>query len=267
MIITNKDNRISNFETFGDSQNPAIVLIHGLGAELSSWSSQIEILKKEGYYIITPDMYGHGKSSDLISDDLIEWNLQLNELISHLKIEKFIICGVSMGGVIAQNYAVENPDKISAIVISDSFGELKTFSEKLLGFSQIIGFKIFRILGNKFFAKGMASAYKETYAIAAKEYMYNQSLIADFNQLLNARRAINKVNTLNKLKKLNIPSLIVVGECFGTGFVNINKKISDSFRDSKFVVLKESMDPSPMVNSESFNMELIQFLLLHNLTD
>ena len=54
-----------------------------------------------------------------------------------------------MGGVIAQSYAMNNRDKVSRLILSDTFGELKTLSEKVLGFSQVAGFKIYKLLGRE----------------------------------------------------------------------------------------------------------------------
>lgn len=260
MIIKDKDNNTTNFETYGEKNNPAILLIHGIGAEYSSWLNQIEEFKNNEYFVIAIDMYGHGSSSDLKGTNLDEWNIQILNLINHLQIKKLAICGVSMGGVIAQNFTIENTDKVSALIISDSFGELKTFNEKILGFSQIIGFKLFKILGNKIFAKGMAAAYKQEFASTARKYMYESSLNANFDQLLKSRIAINKTNSLEELSKIKIPALVTVGDSFGESFVKINKKISEAIPDSRFVVIKNSMDPSPLVNPTEFNGEVISFL-------
>ncbi len=95
------------------------------------------------------DMYGHGKSSNLVSLSLNEWDTQILNLLDYLEIQKFIICGVSMGGVIVQYFTVKHPEKILALIVSDSFAELKTITEKSVGLFQVIGFHILKILGKK----------------------------------------------------------------------------------------------------------------------
>lgn len=260
MIIKSNNGRVTNFETYGEKSNTPILLIHGLGAEIKSWNNQILEFPQNGLYTIAIDMYGHGESSNLESDNLEEWNIQILNLLEYLKIDKIIICGVSMGGVIAQNFTVSYSEKIMALIVSDSFGELKTMNEKLLGISQIIGFKIFELLGRKMFAKGMAAAYKEEFAYSAHKYMFDQSLKADLSQLLKARQAINRVDVLSRLNKLAIPCLVTVGICFGKTFIDVNKKIADAIPNSKFVELENSMDPSPLVNPVVFNHEVLLFL-------
>lgn len=46
-----------------DAKNlPALVFVHGLGADASSWMHQIEYFRRLGYPIIAMDLRGHGKS-------------------------------------------------------------------------------------------------------------------------------------------------------------------------------------------------------------
>ena len=260
MTIEAGDRRLINFEIYGGNTGESVLLIHGLGADLSSWKLQVEKLTSEGYRLICPDMYGHGKSGALTKAELGEWNDQLLNILNHLKLDRVHICGVSMGGVIALNMASENPERLLSITVSDSFCELRTPSEKILGASQILGFRIFKLLGRRVFASAMAAAYKQEFAREAREYMYRMSLAADFDQLLTARKAINKVNLLDRLRKLNLPALVVVGNCFGKSFVDSNRKIADALPGCGFAVLENAMDPSPMTNAEAFNSRLLAFL-------
>jgi len=90
--------------------------------------------------------------------------------------------------------------------------------------------------------------------------MYNQSLKANYSQLIKARQAINRVDVLSSIKKLTIPCLVTVGIGFGKAFIDINRKIADAIPNSKFIELENSMDPSPLVNPIAFNHEVLQFL-------
>jgi 3-oxoadipate enol-lactonase len=260
MIIKTGDAREFYYEAYGDPENPTIVLIHGLGAESGSWINQSGFLADQGYYVLVPDMLGHGKSSNLGHDGLNEWNSQILDLLNNLKRSIAVVIGVSMGGVIAMNFTICYPSRVSALVVSDSFAELITPQEKLLGFSQILGFRVFKLLGRKLFAKGMAAAYPQKFADNAREYMFQQSLKSNFNELLKSRKAINSISAIDALGHVRVPSLVIVGSEFGDSFVKINQKIANALPGSKFVVLKQSMDPSPLVNPRAFNRNLSMFL-------
>ena len=255
----------SGFSTYykenGDPNTTTILLLHGIGLDHRMWKNQIEPLTTAGFHVVAIDLYGHGKSSKLERITLDNWNDQINDLMDHLEISKAIIIGVSMGGVIAQHFLIKYSSKVIKLIISDSFGELKTIKEKLLGASQIMGFGIFKLLGVKTFAKAMRSTYKAEFAALAGEEIYNRSLEADFKQLILARKAINKIDAIKDLSNINVQSLVIVGRSFGPYFIKINKKIADSLNNSRFVELDNSMDPSPLVNSDQFNKTVLAFIL------
>jgi pimeloyl-ACP methyl ester carboxylesterase len=155
---------------------------------------------------------------------------------------------------------MHHPEKISRLVLSDTFGELKTITEKMLGVSQVVGFKLYKMLGRKLLAQGLASAYKAPFAKLAREYFSQVSLSVDFDQLVLARKAINTIDAIGKIDGNRIPTLVMVGDEFGKQFVAINEKIANTIQGSKFVVLEQSMDPSNLVNPEAFNQIVLDFL-------
>ena len=260
MIVENSDGTKTYVEEAGKPNNEAMLLLHGIGADHNMWKPQLPVFAENGYYVMVPDLLGHGKSSKVNTLELSDWEAQINEVLRHKNVSKCHLVGVSMGGVIAQSYTANNPEKVSKLVLSDTFGELKTIQEKLLGFSQVIGFRIYKLLGSKLLAKGMASAYKAPFAGQAKEYFSQVSLNVDFDQLILARKAINKIDAVGKIDGERIPTLVLVGDQFGQSFVEINRKIANGIRGSIFMVLKNSMDPSNLVNPDDFNQVVLQFL-------
>ena len=126
------------YETFGNSQNPCLVLISGLGAQLIHWPEEItQGLGKKGYYIVTFDnrdvglssYYDHLKPLPLSQAVEIKKQQQnycppytLREmaddiilLLDALRIDQAHIAGISMGGMIAQMMALEYPGRLSSL--------------------------------------------------------------------------------------------------------------------------------------------------------
>jgi len=260
MIIKNPDGTQTYLETAGDPAGEAVILLHGIGADHKMWEEQIDFLTAHGFYLIMPDLLGHGRSSRVSSLSLSDWKKQLDSLFIPLDIQQVIIIGVSMGGVIAQYYAVQEPARINKLVLADTFGQLVTFLERILGYSQIFGYHLFKLVGKKALSKGMASAYKAPFASRAKTYFQHCALQADFSQLILARKAINKIDAIGKIPGKSIPTLVMVGDQFGPSFIRINRKIANSIPGAKFVILENAMDPSNLVNPDRFNQELEQFL-------
>ncbi len=260
MKMKNTNGTETVYSAFGEVANEAIVLLHGIGADHTMWQPQMEEFASNGFYVLAPDLLGHGQSSKVKHLALRDWENQILDLLNEHQQETCILVGVSMGGVIAQSFAINHPDRVSRLIVSDTFAELKTPLERALGLSQIIGFWLFKYMGAAAMAKGMASTYKAPFAQPAKDYFSQVALEADFDQLLLARRAINRIDVLQQLRNLKLPTLVMVGDQFGPFFIWINRKIANAIKDAKFVVLKEAMDPSNLVNPAGFNRETLAFL-------
>lgn len=261
--LQNPDGSETYYQSLGNSNRKTLVPLHGIGSNHAMWQPQMDALAAAGFHLLIPDLFGHGLSSKLENAELTAWHHQINWLLAHHEVEQCTLIGVSMGGVVAQSFVVNYPQKVEKLIVSDSFGELRTFSEKLLGFSAIAGLTLFKALGSKPMVYAMQSTYKAPYAQAARAYFSAISADLDFDQLLLARKAINRIDVLERLQDITIPALVIVGEDFGEGFIEINRKISAALPNAELVILKRAMDPSNLVNPVAFNQHVLIFLRQH----
>jgi pimeloyl-ACP methyl ester carboxylesterase len=99
-----------------------VVLIHGLTLDLREWDAQAEALA-ERYQVIRYDVAGHGRSSGLSSalpnGAVREWDY-LRELLDELGVDKAHVVGLSMGGGIAINFALQYPDRVQTLTPIDA---------------------------------------------------------------------------------------------------------------------------------------------------
>jgi len=260
MIVKNPNGTVTFLQEYGDPAHEAMLLLHGLGADHTMWGPQFDVFARHGYFVLAPDLLGHGQSSRVKTLTLQDWENQLNNLLEFKGLDRCILVGVSMGGVIAQSFTMHDPEKVSRLILSDTFGELKTWKERVLGWSQVMGLWVYKLLGAKMMAKGMAATYKAPYAKRARDYFVKQSLDANIDQLILARKAINKIDAIGKIDGDRIPTLVMVGDGFGEYFIEANRKIARGISGSEFVILKDAMDPSNLVNPDAFNQAVLAFL-------
>lgn len=116
--------RTNDIETFyvrrGDG--PPIVFIHGMAMSATQWEPQMEALSDE-FTTVAYDVRGHGHTGDSDRNpyNILLYAEDLDALLTELNIENPVLCGLSMGGCIAQVYAATYPGKIAGLVVSDTF--------------------------------------------------------------------------------------------------------------------------------------------------
>ena len=100
-----------------------IVFIHGANNTCDMWRPQVEALSRRSRVIVY-DLRGHGRSGPTQLRFSIE-NLarDLEGLLDHLEATPAVVCGFSIGGCIAQEYAARYPSRVRALIISDSIGD------------------------------------------------------------------------------------------------------------------------------------------------
>lgn len=106
---------ITYYEEAGSGE--PLVLIRGLGSDLQAWALQVPELAKH-FRVITYDNRGAGRTGAPdkpytvagMADDLAA-------LLGELKIEKASIVGYSMGGMIAQEFALKYPNKVDKLIL------------------------------------------------------------------------------------------------------------------------------------------------------
>ena len=132
MATANANGIQIEYDTFGKSSHPALLLIIGLGSQLIHWQDEFcQQIADNGFYVIRYDNRDSGLSTKfegLSSEEIMERIMALFSgqkvsvpytiedmssdavgLLDEMKIEKAHICGMSMGGYIAQTIAINNP--------------------------------------------------------------------------------------------------------------------------------------------------------------
>jgi len=94
--------------TAGDPSNPAILLIHGWSQCHLSWIKQLNGPLAEQFYLVAPDLRGHGTSDkpDKVDayDNSAPWAGDIAAVIDQLNLDKPVLAGWSMGGKVVMDY-------------------------------------------------------------------------------------------------------------------------------------------------------------------
>ena len=113
-MVGRRGNRISALIA-GDDKAPPLLLIHGLGATKSSWLPIVPALAR-GHRVIALDLPGFGSSSKPRGRYDARWFARrVFSFVDQMDLDEVLVAGNSMGGRIAMEMAMTDPDRIRAI--------------------------------------------------------------------------------------------------------------------------------------------------------
>ncbi|MCJ9673942.1 MULTISPECIES: 3-oxoadipate enol-lactonase [unclassified Neorhizobium] len=109
----------------GDGK-PVVVFINSLGTDSRIWHHELPKLA-EDYTILTYDKRGHGLSGlGNPPYSIADHAADLSGLLDHLQLSQVIVCGLSVGGLIAQSLYATRPDLMKALIFSNTAHKIGT---------------------------------------------------------------------------------------------------------------------------------------------
>jgi 3-oxoadipate enol-lactonase len=246
----------------GPAEGRVVIFIHGFPLNKSMWEKQIEALQDE-FRVIAYDIRGHGDSEagnahfsmDLFVNDLIGFMQSLN-------IEKAVLCGLSMGGYIALNAAINFPEHFDALILSDTSctaDSPKSRNKRIEAIESIRlnGLENFADESIKnLFASGSVDA-KGAEIAAAREMIVNTSSQSVYNSM--HALAVRK-ETCSRLSEIKIPVLILVGDEDKITPPIAAMVMHQNIRGSAFSIIEKAGHLSNMENPYEFNYLVKKFL-------
>ena len=105
-------------------EGPAVLLLHGLGTSLVTWSRNIGPLVEAGFKVLALDLPGCGDSDKpkYLSYDPVAGARLIQQFISALGVERLSLVGNSAGGLIVSLFALSYPEKVDRLVLVGSGG-------------------------------------------------------------------------------------------------------------------------------------------------
>lgn len=175
-----------------------VLFLHAAFVNHSMFKPQIEYFKAR-YNILTLDLIGHGKSTVTKKGDSInKMSVWISDILKVEKIDKLHIVGISLGSVIAQDFANQYPDAIQTLACFGGY-DINNFDSDLQkkNSASQMSMMLKAIFSIKSFAKAnqkisayTADAQKDFYDMniefPKKSFMY----LASLNTMINVRKAV-----------------------------------------------------------------------------
>ena len=256
------NNLTVSYSDHGPDDAPVIIFIHGFPLNKSMWNIQVEALK-ENYRVIAYDIRGHGNSDAGFDEFSIElFVIDLLRLMEKLKIEKSILCGLSLGGYIALNAVLKHPDRFDGLILNDTqcISDTPEIKEnRCLAIIRIMknGVEQYadEIIKNLFAPESFTK--KKNVIDAVKEMIIStpkQSLCNTLHALAERKE------TCDQLPQINIPVLIMVGKEDKITPIAAAQQMHEKMFNSKLEIIQQAGHLSNLENPTTFNTHLVNFL-------
>ena len=239
-----------------------VIFLHGFPFNHEMWKAQVELVSKE-HRAIAYDIRGHGKSYIGEAQFTIEHHVDdLIALLDHLKIEKTVIVGLSMGGYIVLRALERNPERFRAAVLCDTKSEPDADAGKLKRFE---GMKGVREHGSEVFGEAFAKN-----VFAPESFTTKPEAVAFIKNIIKATPSLSiagtllalaaRTDTTPSLSNIKIPTLILVGEKDVTTPPANSQSMHEKIAGSELHIIPNAAHMSNLENPEAFNRHLLSFL-------
>ncbi len=233
----------------GSNGYTPLVFVHGNAQNHTSFLRISRALNKLGHPTAVYDLPGHGRSQPYADGrySMERFSETLCKVIDAAKFKKPILVGHSMGGMIALQYAVQNPDGISGLVLIGTADVDPVKANKLLPLADIVNeiiknayktskkelhgkaFQFDKVLD---FCKDnhLQPGDQETIAIGL-EYTVPQALEGNFD-------AVDSYDVRDKLHVLNVPALILRGEQDSLMTAEMTSEMGKRIKNSETITIQ-----------------------------
>jgi pimeloyl-ACP methyl ester carboxylesterase len=256
-----------NYEVQGNGAD--IVLVHGLGlSSMKTWVKQVPELSRH-YRVHTYDVRGFGNTNNPSRKFSVQQHAyDLYALLNELKLAKVILIGFSMGGWIAQQFVLDHPEMVNALVLSCTTSGLRPE-----------GAKKFVDRSEKVDANGISPLAEEQIknTFAPETFKDSPDLI-DFyrrNFLDGSQncpesyaamfRALSVPNWTPQLGRIGCPTLVICGDADkgitrGNTATDAAEILYQGIKNSKLLVIEKGGHYAHLERPDEWNKMVLTFL-------
>lgn len=243
-----------------DPSRPWVVLLHSLATSHRMWDEQIAALAPD-YRILRIDLRGHGASSvppgpyslEMLADDL-------KTVFDELLIAQAHVVGLSLGGMVAQAFALRHPIRVRSLVLADtssaaspdavSVWEARIAQVERFGMASVVESTL-----ERWFTPGFREAHPQR--VAAMAGLIRATPVAAYSA---CAHAVARIALTTRLGVIACPVLVMVGtEDRGTPLPQA-EAIVRAIAQSRLVRIRNAAHLANVEQPAAFNAELLAFL-------
>ncbi len=252
--------RFINSVRTGPRGGTPVVLVHPVGLDLTYWSLQIEALC-DRFDVVAFDLPGHGRTPGEAAD----WTLDqaaavLGQVVGSTNAERAHVVGLSVGGMIAQAFAIREPQRVRSLCLIDTAAAFAPEARAAM-----------RARAEAARNGGMQAVLQSTIerwftpANAARRpdlvERVTTTLLADDPSVHGAMwDMISRLDLVAELGRIACPTLVLVGEFDPSSPPAAARVLQANIRGAELHVIAGASHMAPLEKPEEINARLVDFL-------
>ena len=256
---------VNNLAVFtdGKSSNNAIIFVHGFPFDHFMWDEQVTAFGNS-YYCVRYDIRGLGASPAGDGQLTVEMFVDdLENIIDELKLNRPILCGLSMGGYISLRAVERMENKFSALILCDT----KSAADDNGG-------KIKRAEAIKQINSGEFDPFIESFVLNCFGEKFVKENNAEYRKVVDRSKKNNplgvkgcllamagRTDTTEYLSKIKIPTLVISGSKDRLTPPAVMEPMANQISNSEFVQIDGAGHMTPIENPQMVNESIKNFLV------
>ncbi len=238
-----------------------VLLLHGLGVYGESWWHQILALQEHGYLPLAPDLPGFGSTPA----DKGHWSVKsaaanAMRVLDMNGIDKAVVCGLSMGGVVALQLAIEYPARIGGLILINTFSALRPASlSEVVYFvrrglraylrspenqADLVAERVFPLPEHAEWRKRLVQSIKDS-----DPKVYRQSMLA-----------LARYNANRQLADIKIPTMVITGKRDSTVPPTVQERMAKKIPGARHHLVDGAGHGVIIDHAETVNQLILEFL-------
>ena len=247
------------------------LLCHGFTGAKEDFAQDVDALADRGWHVVAPDLPGHGRSAH--PDDPSAYSVKrfarvLDGVADELGWERLVLLGHSMGGMVAQRYAIDHGDRLDGLILMDTangLGPLGLPSDQLDAARHVVATAGIEALMELQRGRTDAMASPAHQRLLAEVPGYqefcdrkmSESSPVMYTTMLDEMRVL--ADTIPALRAVTVPTLVIVGDQ-DTPFIGPSEALAGAIPGARLVVIPDAGHSPQFENPVAWRSAVTEFL-------
>jgi pimeloyl-ACP methyl ester carboxylesterase len=249
------------YEVHGEGE--PLLCVHGLACDTLAWIPQIQAFAAAHRTVIfdNRDVGQSGMAEP--GYDIADMARDAIGLADQLELDTFHLLGVSMGGAIAQEVALQIPERVRTLTLAVTFADSGAYARRL---AEVWGARVRQVSHEQHIDELMLLNHSEAFYENAEMVEYIRTAILNnphpqpAEAFARQLAACSRHNTLDRLGSLSMPTHVIGGEYDILVPRWKSRAIAEAIPGAKLTVLPAAPHGLSLERAEEFNAAVLEFI-------